>query len=98
MANKNKHIYKNYEIYLVVPNKLKILDKVKKANKSSEYITDYIKENKILDKNDLNKSFLAFKQDIIKNKNEDWQSLYLNNKEKLNLRFHQELITQKTAI
>ena len=35
-------------------------------------------------------------KDIIKNK--DWQSSYLNNnKEKLNLRFHQELITQKTS-
>jgi hypothetical protein len=54
-------------------------------------------EDNILDKTDLNKYFLAFKQDIIKNKNEDWQSIYLNCKENLILRFHQELITEKTS-
>lgn len=97
MATKNKHIYQNYKIYLVVPNKKKVLDKVKNANKSSEYITDHITEENILDNNDLNKYFLAFKQDIIKNKDSDWTEIYLTNKENLNLRFHQELITQKTS-
>jgi len=97
MATKNKHIYTNYKIYLVVPNKKKVLDKVKNANESSKYITEHMTEENILDKNDLNKYFLAFKQDIIKNKNEDWQSIYLNSKENLILRFHQELITQKTS-
>jgi hypothetical protein len=97
MATKNKHIYKNYKIYLVVPNKKKVLDKVKNANESSEYITEHMTEDNILDKTDLNKYFLAFKQDIIKNKNEDWQTVYLNSKENLILRFHQELITQKTS-
>ncbi len=98
MATKNKHIYKKYKIYLVVPNKKKVLDKVKTANKSSEYITEHMNDDNILDKDDLNKYFLAFKQDIIKNKNEDWQSIYLNSKDKLTLRFHQELITKKTSV
>ena len=97
MATKNKHIYKNYKIYLVVPNKKKVLDKVKNSNKSSEYITEHMKKNNILDETDLNKYFLAFKQDIIKNNKKDWQDIYFNNKEKLKLRFHQELITQKTS-
>jgi len=97
MATKNNSIYKNYIIYLVVPNKKKILDKVKNANKSSEYITEHMTEDHILDQEDLNKFFLKFKEDIIKNANEDWQSIYLNNKENLILRFHQELITQKTC-
>jgi hypothetical protein len=97
MIDDNKHIYKKSEIFLVVPNKKKVLDKVKTANKSSHYITKYMTNNNILDKDDLNKYFLSFKQDIIKNKNNDWQSIYLNSKENLNLRFHQELITQKTS-
>lgn len=97
MATKNKHIYKNYKIFLVVPNKKKVLDKVKNANESSEYITEHMTGDNILDKTDLNKYFLSFKQDIIKNANEDWQSIYLNSKENLILRFHQELITQKTS-
>ena len=97
MATKNEHIYKNYKIYLSVPNKQKVLDKVKNANESSKYITEHMTEDNILDKDDLNKYFLEFKQDIIKNKNEDWQAVYLNSKEKLVLRFHQELITKKTS-
>ncbi len=72
-----------------------MLDKVKNAYKSSNYITKYMTNDNILDKDDLNKYFLAFKQDIIKNKNEDWQFIYLNSKENLILKLHQELITQK---
>ena len=98
MANKNEHIYKKkYKIYLVVSNKKKVLDKVKKSTKSSKYITEHITKDTILDKTDLNKYFLKFKRDLIKNENKDWQSIYLNNKEKLILRFHQELITKKTC-
>ena len=51
----------------------------------------------VLDKNNLDKYFLAFKQDIIKNKDTCFDEIYLSPKEKLNLRFHQELITQKTS-
>jgi len=87
MATKNNSIYKRYIIYLVVPNKKKVLDKVKTANNSSNYITKYMNEYNILDKTDLNKYFLAFKQDIIKNKLEDWQTIYLNSKDNLKLRF-----------
>lgn len=97
VVDDKKSIYENYKIYLVVPNKQKVLDKVKRANKGSNYITKYMTEDNILDKDDLNKYFLAFKHDIIKNKNEDWQTIYFNNKENLSLRFHQELITQKTS-
>jgi len=97
MATKNKHIYKQYKIYIVVPNKKQVLEKVKKANKSSEYITEHLKEECMLDKDDLNKYFIDFKQDIIKNKTGNWQSIYLSTKERLKLRFHQELITGKTC-
>lgn len=96
MATNNVHIYKKYKIYLVVPNTKDILDKVKNANKSSKYITKYMNEDNILDKNDLNKYFLRFKFDIIKNKKNNWNELYLNKRENLKLRFHQELIIQKT--
>ena len=48
-----------------------------------------IKEN-IMDKKYLNKCFLAFKQDLIKNKDLDWHAIYLNGKEKLILTSLQE--------
>lgn len=47
-------------------------------------------EDNILDKNDLNKYFLAFKQG-------DNNEILIDNKDDLHLRFHQELITQKTS-
>ena len=97
MISKNKHIYNSYKIYIIVQDKKKVLTKVQNANTSSGYITDHMKEENILDKNDLNKYFLLFKQDIIKNINEDWNDIYLKPKDNLNLRFHQELITQKTS-
>ncbi len=97
MAVKNKNIYKTYKIYLVVPNKKKILEKVKKANKSSEYITEHIIESNIFDINDLRKWFLNFRETIIKTNIHEWTDIYLLQREKLKLRFHQELITQKTT-
>ena len=98
MANENKYIYKdNYQIYLVVPNTKKVLDKVKNANESSRYITKYMTKDNILDKTDLNNYFLLFKQDIMKNINNNWTNIYLMKKENLILRFHQEMITQKTC-
>jgi hypothetical protein len=97
MATQNKHIYLKYTIVLLVPNKKLVLDKVKNANKSSKYITDHMTEANILDMDDLNKYFLAFKSDIIRNWDKDWSQLYLKGKDRLNLRFHQELITRKTS-
>ena len=99
MIDDNKEIYTKFSIYLLVPDKISVLEKALNANKSSNYITKHIKENKILDKNDLNKYFIMFKNDIIKNKNIlNYDELYLSPKDKLVLRFHQELITKKTSL
>jgi len=100
VCDANKHIYKNYKIYLLVDDKKSVLEKAKNANKSSEYITKHMTEQNILDKNDLNKCFLQFKSDIIPHINNDninYDELYLSGKCKLSLRFHQELLTQKTC-
>ena len=99
----NKHIYPNFKICLLVPDKKSVLEKVKNANKSSNYITKYMTEQNILDKNDLNKCFLRFKADMLKhmkaskNSKINYDEIYLSPKCNLCLRFHQELITQKTS-
>jgi len=99
----NKHIYPNFKIFLLVPDKKSVLEKIKNANKSSNYITKYMNEQNILDKNDLNKCFLCFKADILKhiktskNGKINYDEIYLSPKYNLCLRFHQELITQKTS-
>lgn len=97
MIDDNKHIYSNYKIYLVVPNKKKVLDKVKQANKSSKYITKYMTEENILDEEDLNKYFLELKKDLKKYKFEDYNNIFMKKKDKLITRFHQKLINQKTS-
>lgn len=103
VINANKHIYPNFKICLLVPDKKSVLEKVKNANKSSNYITKYMTEQNILDKNDLNKCFLRFKADMVKhmmaskNSNINYDEIYLSPKSNLCLRFHQELITQKTS-
>src|SRR3989344_6061001 len=97
MIDDNKHIYINWKIYLLVPNRKTILEKVRNANKSSNYITKYMFEQQILDKGDLNKCFLRFRADICKHKKENYDMIYLSPKCNLCLRFHQELITQKTS-
>ena len=96
MATENKHIYLDYDIYLVVHDKNIVLNKSLSADKTSKYITKHINNDNILDLTDLNKYFMKFKNSIIQNMNSDWTSLYLDEKESLDLRFHQELITNKT--
>ena len=99
----NAQIYPKFEICLLVPDKKSVLEKVTNANKSSNYITKYMTEANILDKNDLNKCFLRFKADILthmnasKNGKINYDEIYLSPKCHLYLRFHQELITQKTS-
>jgi len=98
MATKNKHVYENYKIYLVVPNKKKVLEKVKKANKSSEYITEHIKEDNMLDEEDLNRYFLELKKDLLKYDFNDYNNIFMKRKEKFIPRFHQKVINKKTSI
>ena len=99
----NKGIYPNFKICLLVPDKKSVLEKVKNANKSSNYITKYMNEHNILDKNDLNKCFLLFKEGILKhmktsnNGKINYDEIYLSPKLNLCLRFHQELIAHKTS-
>jgi hypothetical protein len=93
----NSKIYEVFDIFILVKNKNKVLEKVKNSNKSSEYITKYMTIDNILDEKDLQKYFLNFKCSIIQNLNVDWTNTYLIMKENLNLRFHQELITLKTS-
>ena len=96
VIKENENIYLKFEIYLLVFDKSIVLNKFLNSKETSNYITKYITKDSILDIEDLNKYFILFKQDIIKNFNEDWTNLYLNKKENLKLRFHQELITNKT--
>jgi len=89
----NKQIYQKYKIIILCNDKKELMKKISNSNSSSEYITKYMTQDNILDVNDLNTYFLKFKYDIINKKNYDY---YLSEKENLEGRFHQELISNKT--
>jgi hypothetical protein len=96
MINENLSIYKNYSIYLLVPSKSNLLEVVKNANKSSEYITKYMSSNNILDKSDLEKYFSEFKKDLLKYKFDEYNEIFMSPKDKLIMRFHQKLVNMRT--
>jgi len=99
MVESHRHIYKNYTIYLIVKDKKSVINKAYRATR--QYITKHIAEDRILDEDDLNKSFLQFKQYMLKYSNYEslkYNDIFHNNKNRLSLRFHQELITNKTSI
>lgn len=57
MTNHNKHIYINYEIFLLVNDKNDLKEKIKNSNQSSNYITKHIKD--VIDLNDLENAFFT---------------------------------------
>lgn len=95
----NIAIYKNYKIYLLVRDKKSVLEKVNKSNKSSLHITKHMTSDSIFDKNDLQKCFTKLRITLLKyiDKGEiNFDELFFSPKSNLELRFHQELITDKT--
>ena len=92
----NKEIYKNFEIYVLAKDKTTILKKVSNSNSSSNYISKYISDEKIIDLKDLEKAFQNFKEKMVSIDIDSIDSIFMNNQLYLNLRFHQELIIRKT--
>lgn len=95
----NIAIYKNYKIYLLVRDKKSVLEKVKKSNKSSVHITKHMTDDSIFDKNDLQKCFTKLRIHLLKHVDKceiNFDELFFSPKSNLELRFHQEIITDKT--
>ena len=98
VTNKNnKSIYKEFDIYTLVKNKKKLLEKVKNAKKSSDCIKDYLTEDKILDETDLEKYFQKLKAKLDKSDINSYDETFLNNKDNLEFPFHQRLIEKRTS-
>lgn len=87
------HKYKEWDIYLVVNNKQKVLDIIT----SSQSTNSYIKENihHILDLGELEICFQNLKHSIQDITIDEVNSKFCNAKVPLELRFHQDLITDK---
>lgn len=96
VIKENTEIYKNYDIYLCVNDKHNVLNRVKKANESSRYITKYMTETNILDMNDMIKYYKFFRKELKKYNIEDYDEIFGYGKTNLIMRFHQQLICNKT--
>jgi hypothetical protein len=93
IVKQHSHKYKEYDIYLVVNNKQKVMNIIT----SSQSTNNYIKENihHILDLEDLEICFQHLKHSIQDITIGEVNSKFYNTKVPLLPRFHQELITYK---
>ena len=73
MVDDNKYLYKKYDIYLMVNDKNKLLNKVSKARSGSKYVTKYFDINKIIDLNDLENTIIRVQQNLCM----IWKKLFL---------------------
>ena len=85
------HKYKEYDIYLIVNNKQKVIAKIGSSQETSNYITENI--HHILDLEDLEICFQNLKHSIQDITIDEVNSKFCNDKVPLELRFHQDLIT-----
>ena len=93
ITNAHKHIFKNFELYLMVNNKEDLMKKVKSSHCSSKYITEYMNYDKIIDLNDLEDAFCIMKNYI--NKGYSLTDNFLIQKNILDLKFHQKVFIRK---
>jgi len=93
MIDHNKHIYKNYEIFLLVNDKNDLTEKVLNSNQSSNYITKYMKIENIIDLQNLEEAFNTMKN-YLHNGNNIFDN-FIFNKKVLIHKFHQKLFEIK---
>jgi hypothetical protein len=93
IVKQHSHKYKEYDIYLVVNNKQKVLDIITSIQATNNYIKENI--HHILDLEDLEICFQNLKHSIEDITINDVNSKFCNTKIPLEMRFHQDLITHK---
>ncbi len=93
IAKQYAHKYKEYDIYLLVNNKQKVLDIISSCQSTNNYIKENI--HHILDLSDLEIGFQNLKNAIQGISIDNVNSIFCNTKIPLELRFHQDLITYK---
>lgn len=93
ITKQHAHKYKEYDIYLLVNNKQKVLDVISSCQSTNNYIKENI--HHILDLSDLEIGFQNLKHSIQDVSIDAINSIFCNTKIPLELRFHQDLITTK---
>jgi hypothetical protein len=96
ITKQHSHKYKEYDIYLLVNNKQKVLDIISSCQSTNNYIKENI--HHILDLSDLEIGFQKLKHAIQYVSFGEINSKFCNTKIPLELRFHQDLITFKQMV
>ena len=93
VVKQHNYKYKEFDIYLLVNNKQKVLNIVSSSQSTNNYITENI--HNILGFEELEIYFQNFKNSIQNITMDEINSIFCNSKIPLELRFHQDLITYK---
>ena len=93
ITKQHSHKYKEYDIYLLVNNKQKVLDVISSCQSTNNYIKENI--HHIFGLSDLELCFKNLKHTIQYININDINTIFCNTKIPLDLRFHQDLITRK---
>jgi len=93
VVKQHTHKYKEFDIYLLVNNKQKVLDIVSSSQSTNNYITENI--HNILGLEELEIYFQNLKNSIQNITMDEINSIFCNSKIPLEQRFHQDLITYK---
>ena len=96
VTKQHSHKYKECDIYILVNNKQKVLDKIKSSQSTNDYITENI--HHILDLGDLEICFQKLKSAIQFIPIQEYNSNFCNEKIPLEPRFHQDLFTHTAII
>ncbi len=97
VIQEHSHVYVKYKIYLLVANKESLLKKIKLSNKSSLYLKKQVSKDTIFDLTDLEICFQEFKrQYAMVSPGTQLTEWFMNPKPVLKLRYHQDMISQKT--
>ena len=98
IVKQHTHKYKDFDIYLLVNNKQKVLDILSASQSTNNYIKSNIHHHHILDLKDLEICFQKFKSAIQFIPLGEYNAKFSNSKIPLELRFHQDFITHVMMI
>jgi hypothetical protein len=93
VANQHSHKYKEYDIYLFVNNKQRVLDIITSSHSTSDYMTKNI--CRVIGLDELEFCFKNLKFAIQHTAFSDINIAFCNEKTPLGLRFHQDIVTYK---
>lgn len=93
---KHSYLYQDAKIFMLVTDKTQVLKKIKNSNSSSEYLTQYMTSDNMLDEEDLKRYYLILQDFLSKHCFKSLDDVVGNYKMHIYQRFHGQLIINRT--